>query len=276
MNGRFLAGIFFAGLLMSLVYIQAEAVSAQTVSSSSAVKVRAQVGEFNLSVSGYISPHASLSLIANDAVLRGTVADGKGNFEFENIVISRGFYQFCISAVDWKRLGESYSCFNIEPASSDVAIKGIFLPPTIGVNRFELVEGSDASVLGFSMPQASVTVKSGAKKYEVKADQEGKYEYTFQSVKQGSYLLVADAVYEGKKSEPPAKGVTFKVIPYVDYAVQNLMDLAKRGLTPDALFLYALMLGSVGLLIFARYPEETLIFFRLRPKRLHHWWLVGY
>src|ERR1035437_4704496 len=139
-------------LLASISLLNASAVSAQVkISSSSAVQVQASVGQFYLSLWGYASPFASISLTFDGVFMRATVADEKGNFIISQVLIKAGFTNFCLDAIDFKRLGESYTCFSIPPATGSVTMKDIFLPPTLGLSRTTINVGGRATAFGYKI-----------------------------------------------------------------------------------------------------------------------------
>src|SRR5690348_1579703 len=67
------------------------------------IQVSASIGEIYLNLSGIIAPYASVILIADDNYLRSTVADSQGKFSLNDILVKRGFSQFCLEAIDFKR-----------------------------------------------------------------------------------------------------------------------------------------------------------------------------
>jgi hypothetical protein len=118
--------------------------ASKTKLKSPGITVSASVGEFYLSVSGYIAPFASLVLTSDGVFYRSTVADKFGNFSLTDIEIKAGFSKFCILAKDFHNLGESYTCFSFPPATGDIIMKDIFLPPTLALERSEITSGSNA------------------------------------------------------------------------------------------------------------------------------------
>src|ERR1035437_3160478 len=121
-----------------LSYALASSVRAQILSipsGSLGTTVQASVGEFYLNLSGFVSPFASIVLSSDGVLMRTTIADEKGNFSIPQVLIKMGFSHFCLDAIDFKRIGESYTCFTIPPATDSVTMNNIFLPPTLGLSR---------------------------------------------------------------------------------------------------------------------------------------------
>ena len=80
---------------------------------TASTQVEGTVGQFFLNLYGFISPFASVVLSSNGSYITGVTADAQGNFSFTQILINKGFSNFCLDAIDFKRVGESYTCFNI-------------------------------------------------------------------------------------------------------------------------------------------------------------------
>jgi hypothetical protein len=143
-----------------LVFCSAQTAHAQKIQPKGSLKttIQATVGEFYLTLAGYIAPNASIVLTVDEVFARATVADRSGNFYITDTLIKRGTTKICLDAIDFKRIGESLACFNIPPVESSITIKEIFLPPTLGISRTEIAEGSNFTVFGYSMPGDLVTL----------------------------------------------------------------------------------------------------------------------
>ncbi len=267
--------ILTIGFFILLIFIPYYRVSAQQGKQS--VDVSASVGEFGLSVTGYIAPFASIVLSGEDeALLASTVADAKGNFTFQNVRIKRGLSSFCFTAVDFKQLGDSVACVSITPAEGNVIQNDIFLPPTFGLSRSEINAGATVTARGYSMPQAEVRIHlASGQIYTGTADANGYYEIAISNVAAGIHKLYADALYNGKQSLKPVKTKELKVLTLGEVSVNKIGESFN--------FLKNL-LGSLGPLLFA-IPLIAIILFLLwklwilvqeKRKRLHHYWWVGY
>ena len=177
------------------------------------VKVEAGVGDNFLTVSGFISPFASVVMDTKGVFLASTVADREGNFVFKDIRIKDTLKNFCLKAVDIKRVGESTTCIQAKPVLGRLEKNGIFLPPTIGLSRRKVTEGESVSVFGYTMPQATSNVNIEGRGYiTVTADSKGYYETKLENLKRGKYVLYATAELEDKKSLVPVSRVKVEAI----------------------------------------------------------------
>lgn len=259
--------------------------------------VSATVGNYYLSLSGYIAPYASVVLSSDGVVLRSTVADAQGNFFISQVLIKAGFSHFCLDAVDYRRLGESESCFTVPPASSAISKQNIFLPPTLGLQRTDVNVGDNALAWGYGMPGATVTVHlDGGKGCVVTADNTGYYQCTIKIAKAGTHELYADSVLKGKSSEPQLKKVLVKGLSITQQvekkttgSLQNIWNLLTS--LPGGIFLLlvlVLIILIIILIIKLKHPEwlpkvgvpsfkvEHVFDFLTRERKLHHAWFVGY
>ncbi|HEV2339977.1 MAG TPA: hypothetical protein VGT05_04445 [Patescibacteria group bacterium] len=257
-------------------------------------QVSAIIGSFYINIYGYIARFASISLIYNDNVLASTVSDANGYFSFLNLVVGKGFNKLCFDAVDVKRLGESQSCFDIQPVMVSRDIRDLYLPPTIGVYRTQINAGSNAIIFGYSMSGARVTIHiNNGKTYTVIADNTGYYEIHVLLAKAGIYQFFADAVYQSKKSQEPLNKATILVLGVQEQVRNSLNDLLKKliGLLTTWWFIFLLLIIAIFILIlilwkkfnekttgFPNPAKEDKQFFDrfFRNKKLHHAWFVGY
>lgn len=165
-------------------------------------------GQFNLDISGYVSPFASIIMTSNSTFVRSTVADKDGNFFISQIGVSKGFSDFCLQAVDFKRVGDSYTCFKIPPVTASTSKKDIFLPPTLALTATKIGPSGISIGFGYGMPGAKIFVhitKDSA--LVTTADKDGLYRVEIKNLKPGIYYLYATSTYKNKNSEKPNKSL---------------------------------------------------------------------
>src|ERR1035437_2496034 len=259
------------------------------------VNAQAQVGKFYLNLSGYISPYASVVLTIDGIFARATVADAGGNFSISGVLIKEGFSHFCLEAVDFKRLGDSYTCFDIPSAKGDVTMKEIFLPPTLGLSKNVIAEGGETLAFGYTMPGAQVTLYlSNGQKLTTFADETGYYVFHIKNLKAGKYSLYARAIYNHKESLAPTRTVQLRSLSWWEQFIAFIQSILKNiqkffsswALGPLWIGLPIIIL--IIILILKLWPEKfTFIYqsrliifftraFRSPKKPLHHAWWMGY
>ncbi|OGH06578.1 MAG: hypothetical protein A2171_01525 [Candidatus Levybacteria bacterium RBG_13_35_9] len=287
-----------AGLLLVLfifLFFQANSYAqSYTIKGGLGSTVSGTVGKYYLNITGYIAPFASIILTSDGIFLRATTADENGYFSFTDILIKEGFSKFCFDATDSKNYGKSYSCMSIPPAMGDVTITDVFLPPTLGLVKSEIAQGSSAIARGYSMPGALVTLHVGDKTYSTYADENGYYEFVIKDLKPGTYQVYATASLSGKNSLEPQKKLTLKVLSGPGQLInflKELLDKIIRFFTSIALgplWLAIPILILIIILLKKLFPAaftsisigKFFIFFpyilHRKKKHLHHEWIFGY
>jgi hypothetical protein len=283
---KFLSIIFFVltFFVLTTSYSLAQVPAVPTIRPGALkTAVQAQVGQFYLSLSGYISPFASVVLTSNGVFIKGTTADAQGNFSFNQILIKEGFSSFCLDAIDFKRIGESYTCFSIPPATGSVTMKDIFLPPTLGLSRTTVTEGGSATAFGYTMPGARVTLHINGEWLTVYADAGGYYEFALKNIKVGSYSLYATANYQQKDSLNPTKKLQLESISKPKQAanlVGNWWDQLLRFLRNwlwNPLWLIIPIIILIIILIRKLWGKHLVVPAKKKKTHLlHHSWWMGY
>lgn len=279
--------LFTIFIFLFLSQVLATAVHART-------NVVGSVGELNLNLTGYISPFASVVLSSDKVFMRSTVSDEKGNFSFTDVLIKKGFSGFCLTAVDFHRIGDSETCFSFPPAKESVTKDNIFLPPTLALSRNAIGPNESADAFGYTMPGARVTlVLSNGTTLGVNADGTGYYIFKIKNLPPGKYELYATAVYKDKDSEAPSSKKTLESYSAVGKVTTDLTNLLKKLLTGlfNLLLTYIWILFPLFILLIillAKPLKEKLKPFlhKINPSKeysakpdfhhLHHYWFIGY
>lgn len=293
MNHKLLPKVIFVFIffVLKLLYFHTSIVEA-SVAKSLSVTATADVPGKYLSISGIIAPFASVVLLSNDIVLRGTVADQNGKFSISQVLIATGTSSICLDAIDYKSYGESYTCINITPITQDTVMNNIFLPPTLGFEQTQVVAGNIAIARGYGMPGANITIHSSLGNFTVTADKNGYYSISIPVPNPGAFEFFADSVYNGNKSLTPAR----KIILVAIASATAFLNTLKNLLIKIVGFIFGNPWGVVLVII----PIIILIIILLRKlkpewfttidgafnkianylpfikRKLHHAWFVGY
>jgi hypothetical protein len=178
------------------------------------VELEATVGKYYFSASGMVSPYASIIMTSQDFFLSSTVADENGKFMLPEALVNDGFKSFCLEAVDIKRLGTSYTCFDVVMPEGDFSKDDIFLPPTVGLSGRLIEPNASITASGYTMPEGNVDMKLGEGfSVELMADVNGYYNTELEAgIPPGKYELYAMAVYGASISEKPSRTFTVEVL----------------------------------------------------------------
>ena len=208
----FLLTAFFLCMMQVFVF----PARAQTATQSSQTAITVTVAGTSVSISGYIAPFASVVLTVNGNILGSVVADSKGNFSFSNVIAPKATSTLCLTAEDFKKLGTSEACISVTPTNGVIAKTGVFVPPTLGVQRTNVYVGNDAIAFGYGMPGAQITVHiNDDMGCTVTAQTTGYYTCAIIIKTTGNNTLFADATLLGKPSEKQLQKVLIQGISLV-------------------------------------------------------------
>lgn len=264
-------------------------------------QVTASVGDFYLNLSGYITAFASIVLDSDKVFLRSTVSDENGDFIIPQVLIKKGFDNFCLDAIDFKRLGESYKCFTIPPATATITMDNIFLPPTLGLEKDSIPESGFTYAYGYTMPDAIVTLHfSNGRELATNADNTGYYRFVIKDLKAGEYTLFATAVYNHNQSLIPDKKVKLRSLSTAEEILEKLKKISQNlrnqvgnhsTSNPSGLLwviIAIIILIIILILILKIWPEKFTFIYRSKiilfaekslgqqKHPLHHLWWIGY
>ena len=129
----------------------------------------------------------SLVTILKDAQLLGTVTAGTdGTFRASVSSLSAGTYIFSVYSEDKEGRRSNLVTFPTSIAEGVTAnITGIFIAPTIGVDKSEVRRGDDISFFGQSAPQADIVIAVNSEEEffaKTVSDKDGIYLYNFDTV----------------------------------------------------------------------------------------------
>jgi len=229
--------LFLALILLPLIF-------PSTAQAQNTVDLEASVGRYNFSASGIVSPYASVVMTSQDYFLSSTVADEEGRFYFPEALVNDGFDNFCLEAVDIRRIGTSYTCFEVDPPERDYSKDDIFLPPTVGLSGRKIEPNSSITASGYTMPGSTIDLKFGEGYWvETQADLNGYYNSELKAgVPPGKYELYATAVYGAKISEKPTRTFTVEVLGLFSLIPSWFMWLIFTILTSIVIFIPLIIL----------------------------------
>ena len=122
-------------------------------------KISATVGENYLTISGYTSPFAQVTLTSSAGNLnRETTADSTGFFVFKSIFLPKKIGEISLLAEDTAGLVSSPVFLPEPPNNQDVFIENILLSPTITVAESQINPGETISASGKTFPNSQIEV----------------------------------------------------------------------------------------------------------------------
>lgn len=249
-----------------ILFFSFEASAATPTPASSSTTVKAMVGKYYLFVSGFASPFASIVMSSNSVFMASTVADKNGNFSIKNVLINEGLSNFCLESIDFKRIGDSFTCVKIPPAFGNVEKKNLFLPPTLGLTGKTIRLGSSVFASGYSMPGADLRIKIGSGFFlDTKTNVDGFYRSEVKDLPVGTYFLIASSVYHEQKSLEPLKSKELSSL--------SLPVVIKKNLLLILIIVLIVITTIILIIILLGYYKKRAM---KKISHLHHFWFLGF
>ncbi|OGY89434.1 MAG: hypothetical protein A2927_03105 [Candidatus Komeilibacteria bacterium RIFCSPLOWO2_01_FULL_45_10] len=139
-----------------------------------------------INLSGKAYPKSSVTILKDAQVAATTAADSNANFQVSLSGLSAGTYIFSVYSEDNKGRRSNLLTFPVSITTGTVTtIAGIFIPPTIDVDKSEVKRGDDIVILGQSVPQADMVISVNSEEEffaKTISDKSGLYLYNFDTV----------------------------------------------------------------------------------------------
>jgi len=140
-------------------------------------------GTGRITFSGRAYPSSKVSILKDGTIVVTTIADPKADFSVSIDSLPNGNYNFSVYGQDSEdRKSTAYSFPVFISQSSTINIGGIFLSPTIDVDKSEVKKGENVAIFGQSVPDSEITISvhsNGEFFNKVKTDKSGVYLLNF-------------------------------------------------------------------------------------------------
>jgi len=173
--------------------------------------------ETKVIIQGKAYPLSSVTILQDGKVTTTTIADSQANFKIEITNITAGIWTFGIWAEDTVGRKSITLSFTISVTSGmTTTVSGIFLPPTIEIDKTLLQRGETLNILGQTVPQSEVSVFVNSPEEIVKktkAATDGTWFYPFDttSLEEGFHNTKAKATSPEGLLSPFSQVLTFSV-----------------------------------------------------------------
>ena len=165
---------------------------------------------------GRAYPKSAVTLLKDAQIAATTVAGTDSNFQMTLSGLSAGNYIFSVYSEDGRGIRSSLLTFPVSVTfGATTKVSGIFIAPTIAVDKSEVKRGDNIAVFGQSVPNSEVTisVNSEAEFFnKIKADASGAYLYNFDTspLENGQHFTKSKVVF-GSEISSFSKAVGFTV-----------------------------------------------------------------
>ncbi len=166
--------------------------------------------------SGRAYPKRTVTLLKDAQVAATTIAGPDANFQINLSGLSPGSYIFSVYSEDNEGRRSSLFTFPISVAQgATTKISGIFIAPTIAVDKSEVKRGDNIAIFGQSVPDSEVTISVNSDEEffnKIKADASGAYLYNLDTspLETGQHSTKSKAALNGEISSF-SKVVSFNV-----------------------------------------------------------------
>ena len=166
--------------------------------------------------SGRAYPKSTITVLKDAQIAATTIADANANFSVSVTGISSGNYIFSVYSEDSKGIRSSLLTFPVSVTSGATTnIGGVFIAPTIAVDKSEVKRGDNNAIFGQSVPSGEITIAVSSEEEffgKTAADPNGAYLYNFDTTQldMGQHFTKSKAAKEGAISSF-SKAISFLV-----------------------------------------------------------------
>lgn len=165
---------------------------------------------------GRAYPMSKVTVLKDGVTAAATTVGSDGLFNIRIDNVSSGSYMFGVYAEDAKGLRSPVVTAGVTVTPSvTTTVSGVFIPPTIDVDKSEVKRGNPISVFGVASPSAVVEIEVNSEEklfFRAPTDQSGFYSYTLSTaaLAAGRHSARASSLIPGQVSGQ-SKAVTFTV-----------------------------------------------------------------
>ncbi len=167
--------------------------------------------------SGYAFPLSQVTIMKDGVVVLQTIAGGDAKFSARLTGLSSGSYNFAIYGTDTDGLKSISYSFPITIEEGDsTTVSGIFITPTIDVDKSQVKQGDDIVIFGQTTPESDVTIEVNSETphfAQTNSNDDGVYLYNFNTapLEMGNHTGKSKTLLDNGQSSGYGKQVAFVV-----------------------------------------------------------------
>jgi hypothetical protein len=139
----------------------------------------------NIVFTGRAYPRSTVTLLKDAQVAATTIADSSANFQMSISGVSSGNYIFSLYSEDNKGIRSSLLSFPVSVTSGvTTKVGGIFISPTLNVDKSEVKQGDNIAIFGQSAPSSEITINVNSENnyfFKKKSDSNGIFLFNLDS-----------------------------------------------------------------------------------------------
>jgi hypothetical protein len=231
-------------------FVFSDSIQAVTNPISYEITVSATLGEPKLTLFGYSSPQ-SLVQLRGERVAEEVIADKNGYFLFDRIFLpypNPEYPELCLGAIDSQSRFSFPTCLPPLPVGPfNLNVGPVLLPPTFSLEKGSFLPQEQVKAEGLTIPNTEVTIflanDVSSKKqnllsryfrleasayslpqYQVKADEEGRFEFSLPTVRSNNWRLFTTAKFQGSPT-PKSNTLNFKILNWWQWFLLMIINL---------------------------------------------------
>ena len=168
-------------------------------------------------ISGKAYPNSEVTLLSDGQIRQVTKAGAKGDFEITLSNLTPGFYLFTLYSEDSKGIRSSLLTFQVNViAGQTVRSSGIFLSPTIDIDKTSVKKGDVLQIFGQATPDADVIINVSSEEelfFRVPTEKDGSYLYVLDTgiLETGQHYTKSRQIYLNQLVSPYSRALSFYV-----------------------------------------------------------------
>lgn len=168
-------------------------------------------------ISGKAYPNSEVTLLSDGQIRVITRVGSKGDFEITLTDMSPGTYLFTLYAEDAQGRRSSLLTFQIFiTAGSTVKSSGLFLSPTIDIDKTSVKKGDILQIFGQASPNTDVIINVSSEEelfFRMPTEKDGSYLYALDTniLEKGEHHTKSKQVYQNQMVSPYSRTLNFTV-----------------------------------------------------------------
>lgn len=211
------------------------------------VTVSARVGGYLFTIEGKTSPWAKVEFFSSEGNINAaTVADDQGIFRFNSVLAPLETGEFCFLSYDTESNANNPLCFSPPPAGTKTKITGIFLSPTLSLNKGLLKQDEHGEAYGRAFPNTKIKIylfsenktlwreildnlrvqAKEAPKLETTTAEDGSFSFNLPTQKSGNWRVFVGPEIEKENMAAKSNTLQYSSLPWWKwYLIQLLAKL---------------------------------------------------
>lgn len=181
---------------------------------------------------GKAYPKSTITLLKDAQIMATTISGADANFQISLTNITAGSYIFSVYSEDNQGNRSSLLTFPLSVSSGVITnVSGIFISPTINVDKSEVKKGEVIKIFGQAIPNSDIIIIINSDKElygRTKADEIGAYLYNLDTLEMemGDHLAKSRATLEEEIS-PLSKAISFIV--GIKTVLKEIIKIPEKG-----------------------------------------------